>query len=119
MLNDEPGGAMSSERRMAGAVIHHSAFRLQPSEKGGLSRANDVGVTVGSMSIGFIPSSTMEVCSMRMLKSQRGAELSEIIAGLLVVLVAGVAATSVMFNGLDTAAGKVATWLGGLTIPAP
>jgi len=25
----------------------------------------------------------------------------------------------VMFNGLDTAAGKVATWLGGLTIPAP
>ncbi len=54
---------------------------------------------------------------MRMFKSQRGAELSEIVAGLLVVLVAGVAAASVMFNGLDTAAGKVATWLGGLTIP--
>ena len=56
---------------------------------------------------------------MRMFKSQRGAELSEIVAGLLVVLVAGVAATGVMFNGLDSAAGKVATWLGGLTIPAP
>ena len=56
---------------------------------------------------------------MRMLKSQRGAELSEIVAGLLVVLVAGVAATSIMFNGLDTAAGTVAAWLGGLTIPAP
>ena len=41
---------------------------------------------------------------MRFFKSQRGAELSEIVAGLLVVLVAGVAATSVMFNGLDTAA---------------
>jgi len=25
----------------------------------------------------------------------------------------------VMFNGLDTAAGTVAAWLGGLTIPAP
>jgi hypothetical protein len=56
---------------------------------------------------------------MRFLKSQRGAELSEIVAGLLVVLVAGVAATSVMFNGLDTAAGKISTYLGGLTIPAP
>jgi hypothetical protein len=56
---------------------------------------------------------------MRMFKSQRGAELSEIVAGLLVVLVAGVAAASVMFNGLDTAAGTVAAWLGGLTIPAP
>jgi hypothetical protein len=56
---------------------------------------------------------------MRMFKSQRGAELSEIVAGLLVVLVAGVAATSIMFNGLDTAAGTVSGWLGGLTIPAP
>ncbi len=35
---------------------------------------------------------------MRMFKSQRGAELSEIVAGLLVVPVAGVAATSIMFN---------------------
>ena len=41
------------------------------------------------------------------------------LAGLLVVLVAGVAATSVMFNGLDTAAAKISTYLGGLTIPAP
>ena len=56
---------------------------------------------------------------MRMFKSQRGAELSEIIAGLLVVLVAGVAATSVMFNGLDSAATKISSYLGGLTIPAP
>jgi len=56
---------------------------------------------------------------MRFLKSQRGAELSEIIAGLLVVLVAGVAATSVMFNGLDSAATKISSYLGGLTIPAP
>ena len=56
---------------------------------------------------------------MRMFKSQRGAELSEIVAGLLVVLVAGVAAPSSMFNGLDTAAGTVSAWLGGLTIPAP
>jgi len=56
---------------------------------------------------------------MRFFKSQRGAELSEIVAGLLVVLVAGVAATSVMFNGLDTAANKISTYLGGLTIPAP
>ena len=56
---------------------------------------------------------------MRFLNSQRGAELSELVAGLLVVLVAGVAATSVMFNGLDTAASKVATWIGGLTLPAP
>ena len=55
---------------------------------------------------------------MRMFKSQRGAELSEIVAGLLVVLVAGVAATSIMFNGLDTP-GTVSGWLGGLTIPAP
>jgi len=54
---------------------------------------------------------------MRMFKSQRGAELSEIVAGLLVVLVAGVAATSVTFNGLDTAAGTVSGWLGGLTHP--
>jgi len=56
---------------------------------------------------------------MRFLKAQRGAELSEIVAGLLVVLVAGVAATSVMFNGLDSAAAKISTYLGGLTIPAP
>jgi len=56
---------------------------------------------------------------MRMFKSQRGAELSEIVAGLLVVLVAGVAATSVMFNGLDSAAAKISSYLGGLTIPAP
>jgi hypothetical protein len=56
---------------------------------------------------------------MRMFKSQRGAELSEIVAGLLVVLVAGVAATSVMFNGLDSAASKISTYLGGLTIPTP
>jgi len=35
------------------------------------------------------------------------------------VLVAGVAATSVMFNGLDTAANKISTYLGGLTIPTP
>ncbi len=56
---------------------------------------------------------------MRFFKSQRGVELYEIVVGLLVVLVAGVAATSVMFNGLDTAASKVATWIGGLTIPAP
>ena len=56
---------------------------------------------------------------MRLFTSQRGAELSELVAGLLVVLVAGVAATSVMFNGLDTAASKIGTWLGGLTIPAP
>ncbi len=45
--------------------------------------------------------------------------LHSIVAGLLVVLVAGVAATSIMFNGLDTAAGTVSGWLGGLTIPAP
>ena len=56
---------------------------------------------------------------MRFFTSQRGAELSEIVAGLLVVLVAGVAATSVMFNGLDTAATKIGMFLGGLTIPAP
>ena len=56
---------------------------------------------------------------MRFFKSQRGAELSELVAGLLVVLVAGVAATSVMFNGLDTAAAKVGTWVGTLTIPTP
>jgi len=56
---------------------------------------------------------------MRMFKSERGAELSEIVAGLLVVLVAGVAATSVMFNGLDSAATKISSYLGGLTIPAP
>ena len=56
---------------------------------------------------------------MRFFNSQRGSKLSEIVAGLLVVLVAGVAATSVMFNGLDTAAAKISTYLGGLTIPAP
>jgi len=56
---------------------------------------------------------------MRFCKSQRGAELSELVAGLLVVLVAGVAATSVMFNGLDAAATKISSYLGGLTIPAP
>ncbi len=56
---------------------------------------------------------------MRFFTSQRGAELSEIVAGLLVVLVAGVAATQVMFNGLDTAASKISTYLGGLTIPQP
>jgi Flp pilus assembly pilin Flp len=56
---------------------------------------------------------------MRFFKSQRGAELSEIVAGLLVVLVAGVAATSVMFNGLDSAATKISSYLGGLTIPVP
>ena len=56
---------------------------------------------------------------MHMFKSQRGAELSEIVAGLLVVLVAGVGAISVMFHGLGTAAGTVTAWLGGLTIPAP
>ncbi len=56
---------------------------------------------------------------MRFSKPQRGAELSEIVAGLLVVLVAGVAATSVMFNGLDSAATKISSYLGGLTIPAP
>jgi hypothetical protein len=83
------------------------------------SNANQQGITVGSTAIGFVPLATKEVSSMRMFKSQRGAELSEIVAGLLVVLVAGVAATSVMFNGLDTAAGTVAAWLGGLTIPAP
>jgi hypothetical protein len=56
---------------------------------------------------------------MRFFQLQRGAELSEIVAGLLVVLVAGVAATSVMFNGLDAAATKISSYLGGLTIPAP
>ncbi len=54
---------------------------------------------------------------MRFFKS--ATELSEIVAGLLVVLVAGVAATSVMFNGLDTAAGKINVSRHGLTIPAP
>ena len=56
---------------------------------------------------------------MRFLNSQQGAELSELVAGLLVVLVDGDAATSVMFNGLDTAASKISTYLGGLTIPVP
>ena len=56
---------------------------------------------------------------MRLIISQKGAELSEIVAGLLVVLVAGVAATQVMFNGLDSAASKISSWLDSLTIPAP
>ena len=43
----------------------------------------------------------------------------EIVVGLLVILVAGVAATSIMFNGLDNAAAKIATYIGALTIPAP
>lgn len=55
---------------------------------------------------------------MRFMKAARGAEMSEVVAGLLVILVAGVAAISTMFNGLDTAAGKISTWIGGLTIPA-
>jgi hypothetical protein len=99
--------------------ILHSAFCPLPSAKEVLSSVNGGSVTASSTWIEFVTPSTKEVSSMRMFKSQRGAELSEIVAGLLVVLVAGVAATSVMFNGLDTAAGKVATWLGGLTIPAP
>jgi hypothetical protein len=55
---------------------------------------------------------------MRFMKAARGAEMSEVVAGLLVILVAGVAAISTMFSGLDTAAGKISTWIGGLTIPA-
>lgn len=56
---------------------------------------------------------------MHLFNSQRGAELSEIVVGLLVILVAGVAAVSIMFNGLDNAATKIATYIGALTIPAP
>ncbi len=56
---------------------------------------------------------------MRFLRSTRGAEMSEVIAGLLVILVAGVAAVSVMFDGLDMAANKISTWLGGLNIGTP
>jgi hypothetical protein len=104
---------------MKNFCLHPSSFILQPSREEVLSSERGGSVTAGSTSSVFIQPSTKEISSMRLFKSQRGAELSEIVAGLLVVLVAGVAATSVMFNGLDTAAGKVATWLGGLTIPAP
>lgn len=56
---------------------------------------------------------------MRFMRSARGAEMSEVVAGLLVILVAGVAAISTMFNGLDGAATKISTWIGNLAIPAP
>jgi hypothetical protein len=55
---------------------------------------------------------------MRFIAAKRGAEMSEVVAGLLVILVAGVAAVSTMFNGLDVAAGKISTWLEGVTMPA-
>jgi Flp pilus assembly pilin Flp len=56
---------------------------------------------------------------MRFMRSARGAEMSEVVAGLLVILVAGVAAISTMFTGLDGAATKISTWIGNLAIPAP
>ncbi len=56
---------------------------------------------------------------MHLLNSQRGAELSEIVVGLLVILVAGVAAVNIMFNGLDDAATKISAYITGLIIPAP
>ncbi len=49
----------------------------------------------------------------------RGAEMSEVIAGLLAVLAAGIVAINVAMGGLQGAATKIKNWLTAITIAAP
>jgi hypothetical protein len=56
---------------------------------------------------------------MKFASDNRGAEMSEVIAGLVAILAAGIVAINIAMGGLQSAATKIQTWLTGITIAAP
>jgi hypothetical protein len=56
---------------------------------------------------------------MHFVNDNRGAEMSEIIAGLAAVLAAGMIAINLVMGGLQTAATNIKTWVSAITIAAP
>ncbi len=56
---------------------------------------------------------------MSFLHDGRGAEMSEVIAGLVAVLAAGIVALNIAMGGLQGAATKIKNWLTAITIAAP
>jgi hypothetical protein len=56
---------------------------------------------------------------MKFARDTQGAEMSEVIAGLVAVLAAGIVAINIAMGGLQTAATKIQAWVTNLTIAAP
>jgi hypothetical protein len=56
---------------------------------------------------------------MHFVTDARGAEMSEVIAGLVAVLAAGIVAINVAMGGLQGGATKIKNWLTAITITAP
>ena len=56
---------------------------------------------------------------MHFMADTRGAEMSEVIAGLVAVLAAGIVAINVAMGGLQSGATKIKNWLTAITIAAP
>ncbi len=56
---------------------------------------------------------------MKFAQDTQGAEMSEVIAGLVAILAAGIVAINLAMGGLQSAASKIQTWVTNVTIAAP